>query len=153
MTTATCEQEKNIEDLNFVRLRIPRIIPIELIENVKGRTFTPEQFYAYQESQGDNPYNYLYALIDEQKKIQGYFWAESSMLDDTLFVNTFSISKEYWGKGKAIEKVTEFLRDLVSKVQSPRVFWITTNEKFFLKHGFKRSKNVLMEYNISKEGR
>lgn len=140
--------KKKIEELQFVRLKIPRIIPKDLIESVKGRTFTADQFYEYQEAQVDNPYNYLYALINEDKKIQGYLWAESNLLDGSLFVNTFSITKEYWGKGEAIPRVIEFLVELKNKMKAPRVFWITTNEKFFLKHGFKRSKNVLMEYNI-----
>lgn len=130
----------------FVRLKIPTLIPQDLIENVKGRTFTPQQFYRYQEEQVSNPYNFLYALIDEAKKIQGYLWAEVNVLDGSLFVNTFSITKDYWGKGKAIPMVVEFLEELKNKTKAPRVFWITTNDKFFSKHGFKRSKNVLMEY-------
>lgn len=133
--------------LEFVRLKIPKIIPRDLIENVKGRTFTPEQFYKYQEGQVENPYNYLYALIDKDKKIQGYLWAEVNILDGSLFVNTFSIDKTYWGKGQAMPMVIEFLEALKAKTKAPKVFWITTNDKFFSKHGFKRSKNVLMEYN------
>lgn len=139
--------KKKVEALSFVRLRIPRLIPVELIELVKGRTFTPSQFYHYQEEQADNPYNHLFVLVDEVKKIHGYLWAEVNILDNSLFVNTFSVSKEFWGKGEAIEKVTEFLRELKAKTKAPRVFWITTNQKFFLKKGFKHSKNVLMEYN------
>ncbi len=146
MSMAT-EYKENVK-LEFVRLKLPRLIPLELIEAVKGRTFTPEQFYKYQEAQGDNPSNFLYALIDEGKKIHGYFWAEMNSLDQSMFVNTFSISKEFWGKGKAIPMVIEFLAKLKEKVKPSRIFWITTNERFFLKHGFKRSKNCLMEYNI-----
>ena len=131
-----------------MRLRIPRLIPIELIEAVKGRTFTPEQFYQYQESQIDNQFNHLFALVDDRKVIHGYLWAEMNVLDNSLFVNTFSVAKEHWGKGKAVPKVMEFLSELKKKLNAPRVFWITTNEKFFLKHGFKRSKNILMEYNL-----
>lgn len=141
-------EEKSFDSLRFVKLKIPRLIPIELIDAVKGRTFTPEQFYLYQESQIDNPFNYLFALIDDHKKIHGYLWAESNLLDGSLFVNTFSISKEYWGKGQAIPKVIEFLKQVKSTTKAPRVYWITTNEKFFSKQGFKRSKNVLMEYNL-----
>lgn len=133
--------------LEFVKLKIPRIIPQELIDNVKGRTFTPEQFYNHQESQVDNPYNYLYALIDEDKKIQGYLWAEVNVLDGSFFVNTFSITKEYWGKGKAIPMVIEFLKEIKNKNKIPRIYWCTTNDKFFAKNGFKRSKITLMEYN------
>lgn len=135
------------KQLTFVRLKIPKLIPYELIDAVKGRTFTPEQFYRYQEAQIDNPQNYLYALIDKVKKIHGYLWAEMNGLDSSLFVNTFSITKEFWNKGEAIPKVIEFLRQLKEKVNAARVFWITCNDKFFLKHGFKKSRNVLMEYN------
>lgn len=141
------KKEASIDDLSFVRLKIPRLIPGILIENVKGRTFTPEQFYKYQESQIDNPFNYLYALVDAVKKIHGYLWVEVNAFDSSMFVNTFSISKAYWGKGKAIQKAIEFLGQLKEKTKSPRCYWITTNQKFFEKNGFKKSKNVLMEYN------
>lgn len=148
MTTSMATEKNEPTQLEFVRLRLPRLIPIELIEAVKGRTFTPEQFYKYQENQADNTHNFLYALIDDKKKIHGYFWAEMNSLDGSLFVNTFSISKEFWGKGKAIPMVIDFLRKLKEKVKPSRIFWVTTNEKFFGKHGFKRSKNILMEYNL-----
>jgi hypothetical protein len=141
------EENSSITDLNFVRLKIPRLIPEALIEAVKGRTFTPDQFYKYLDSQKDNPFVYLYVLLDKEAVIQGYLWAESNLLDNSLFVNTFSITKKYWGKGEVIPKVIEFLRTLKEKARAERVFWITTNEKFFKKHGFKTSKNVLMEYN------
>lgn len=136
-----------LDALKFVRLKIPRLIPIDLIENVKGRTFTPEEFYRYQEMQIDNPFNYLQALIDENKKIHGYLWMEVNPLDISMFVNTFSVDKEYWGKGEAIAKAIEFLRDLKDRIKCPRCYWITTNEKFFKKHGFKKSNQILMEYN------
>jgi N-acetylglutamate synthase-like GNAT family acetyltransferase len=147
MSTATISESKDIQKLQFVRLKIPRLIPGILIENVKGRTFTPEQFYKYQESQIDNPFNYLYVLVDEDKKIHGYLWVEVNVLDRSMFVNTFSVDKQYWGKGKAIPRVIQFLSELKEKTKSPRCYWISTNEKFFVKHGFKKSKNVLMEYN------
>lgn len=153
MSISTCTddiKEKNdIESLKFVKLKIPSLIPKELIEVVKGRTFSVEDFYRYQEKQKDNPYNHLFCLIDEKKKIQGFLWAETNLLDGSLFINTFSVSKEYWGKGKAIEKVIPFLKELKINLNSPHVFWITTNVKFFEKKGFKRSKNNLMEYNLN----
>jgi N-acetylglutamate synthase-like GNAT family acetyltransferase len=158
MTTATTYQENmpkkelNIETLQFARLRIPRLIMPELIESVRGCEFTPEQFYEFHESQADNPYNYLYAVIDEDKKIHGFLWAHTNRLDNSIYINCYSISKDYWGKGKAIEKAKEILRELVRKTKPHKIYWSTTNDKFFSKHGFRRSKNVLMEYNIDKEG-
>lgn len=143
----SCGKTAKIGSFQFVKLKIPRLIPVELIEGVKGRTFTAHQFIEYQEKQIDNPGNFLYALIDDEKKIKGYLWAELNALDGTLFVNTFSVSKEFWGKGSGIKKAIDFLETLKNKTKAPRVFWLTTNEKFFAKHGFKRSKNCLMEYN------
>ena len=137
---------KEVHDLTFVNLKIPRLIPIDLIENVKGRTFTPEEFYKYQEDQVGNPYNHLYVLVDKDKRIHGYLWAESNILDKSLFINTFSISKPFWGKGKSIDFAVKFLQDLKKKLGSPRAYWCTTNERFFLKHGCKRSRIILMEY-------
>lgn len=143
-------EENPFNKLFFTKLKIPRLIPEVLIESVKGKTFTAEMFYDYQESQVDNESNFLYVLIDENKKIHGYLWAEMNNLDNSLFVNTFSVSKDFWGKGKsaaqAINKAIYFLKTLKEKVEASRVFWITSNEKFFIKQGFKRSKNVLMEY-------
>lgn len=144
------KMDSELAPLTFIRLKLPTLIPRDLIENVKGRTFTPEQFYEYQLKLVGNPYNHLYAMIDTAKKIKGYLWAESNLLDGSLFVNTFSISKDYWGKGKAVDMATEFLRELKFKTKSTRVFWATTNEKFFIKQGFKRSKIILMEYNEEK---
>jgi len=144
---ATEEKEEKLSSLDFVRLRIPRLIPIELIEAVKGRTFTPEQFIEYQEKQVDNPYNFLYALIDPEKKIQGYFWAELNLLDNSLFINTFSISKAFWGKGAAMKEAIAFASVLKSTTKAPRVLWCSTNPRFFIKHGFSKSKICLLEYN------
>lgn len=146
------KEEAKIEELEFVKIRIPenvRLIPRSLIEAVKGQLFNPDQFYKYQERQirYENPCNLLFTLVSKEKTIEGYLWAELNALDGTLFVNTFSISKGYWHKGKAMPIVISFLEELKKKHQSPRVFWITTNDKFFTKHNFKRSKNVLMEYN------
>lgn len=134
------------DHLNFVRLKIPRLIPLSLVENVKGRTFTPEQFFVYQEKSMDNPFNHLFVLIDEAKKIHGYLWVEQNCLDNSLFLNTFSISKQYWGKGEAIGPVIEFMKTMKDALKAPRIFWCTTNKKFFQKHGFRESKITLMEY-------
>lgn len=145
---ATKQIDRPLLDLEFVRCKVPQCIPRELIEAVKGKTFTPQEFYDYQAVNVDNPNNLIFVLIDEAKKIHGFLWAEQNTLDRSLFVNTFSVEKAHWGKGEAIPTVVKFLAQLKKKMNAPRVYWISTNEKFFAKHGFKRSKNVLMEYNL-----
>lgn len=136
----------DLNSLKFVKLKLPRLIPKEFIEHVKGRTFTVDQFYEYQEQQVDNPFNILYALVDQSNVIIGYLWSEMNLLDNSLFVNTFSVSKEYWGNGKILEVATKFIKELKDKLKVPRVYWITTNSRYYEKKGFKRSKHTLMEY-------
>lgn len=154
-TQSEASKQPNLTNLDFIRITIAqgvRLIPSELIESVKGILFTPEQFYQRQEAHmnAGNPGNLLFALVTkDDMKVHGYLWAEINQLDKTLFINTFSVSKEYWGKGLIMNNVVSFLDKLKHKHNCPRVFWITTNDKFFVKHGFKRSKNVLMEYNLS----
>lgn len=143
--------EETIPPLAFIRLKVPRLIPQELIENVKGKTFTSEQFYRYQEEVRDCEGSFLFVMVDEKKKIKGFLWAELNRMDGSLFVNTLSIVKEFWHKGKLMSIVEEFLLDLQKKLKAPRVFWLTQNPKFFEKHNWKRSKNVLMEYSEKKE--
>lgn len=155
--TSECEiaqprasKEACIEDLKFIKILIPenvRLIPKELIESVKGRLFSVEQFYKYQEDQAkhENAANLLYVLMGKDKKIEGYLWLEMNQLDKSLFVNTFSISKKYWYKGKAMYKAVDWVEKIKNKHACPRVFWCTVNERFFVKHGFKKSQTVLME--------
>jgi hypothetical protein len=150
------EAQGDINEIDFVKIKIPenvRLIPKDLIESVKGRTFTPEQFYKYQEIQiaQDSPANLLYVLISKEKQIEGFLWIEISQLDFSMFVNTFSVNKKYWYKGQAMPKVLAFIRKLKNKTKCLRVFWISTNAKFFEKHGLKRSKNILLEYNEGKD--
>ena len=139
------------EEFIFIRLKHPRLIPRDLIESIKGRTFTPEAFYEYQEDALEWPGNFLYVIADKERKIQGFFWAEINNLDGSLFINSLSVKKEYWHRGKIVPRVVEFLREVTATYKCPRVYWITQNSKFFEKHGWKRSKNVLMEYNPDKQ--
>lgn len=137
----------DLNSLKFVKLKLPRLIPRELIEHVKGKTFTVDQFYEYQEQQVDNPFNLLYALVDSSSVIIGYLWAEMNLLDSSLFVNTFSVSKEYWGNGIVLELAIKQIKELKDKLNAPRVFWVTTNSRYYEKKGFRRSRHVLMEFN------
>ena len=140
--------EPILDDLCFTRLKIPLLIKRELLEAVKGVDFTPEQFYKYQEENIHNPRNHLYAMIDTAKKIQGFLWAEQNGMNNSLFINTFSVDKKYWHKGKFIEdRFAPFIKDLMEKLKAPYLSLGTTNKKFFKKYGFKEAKMCIMTYN------
>jgi len=133
------------EGLEWVKLYAPELIPSELIEEVRGRTYSIEEFYKFQKLQVDNPANLLFVAIDKEKVIKAYLWAQLNALDSTMFVNTVSIAKEYWNKGEGVDFTIEFLERLKEKVKPRRVFWCTTNKRFFKKKGFRESKICLME--------
>lgn len=136
----------NYKDLKWVKLLKPELIPEELIKEVRRRTFEPEDFYEIQHLNVDNPSNLLYVIVDKEKVIKGFIWAQMNAIDESLFVNTYSIDKEYWFDGHAIDFAVAFLKELKDKIKAKRVFWLSTNPKYFMKKGFKPSKNVLMEY-------
>lgn len=96
----------------------------------------------------DSETNLLYILVDDSNAVHGYLWAEVLDLGNSLFVNTFSIDKSYWGKGESVEKVIDFLSPLAKYLKVDTVNWITTNPKFFEKKGFKRSKSVVLEFQV-----
>jgi hypothetical protein len=136
-----------LEELKYVRLLMPRLLPSYLIEHVKGRTFTPEQFYVYLEDiDSSDDSCLLYAIYDPENSIVGYIWAEINALDRTLFVNTFSIDKIYWKNGQAMNIALDILKMIIERYKCPQTLWMTTNPKYYQKHGFKVSKNVAMEY-------
>ena len=144
-----CSDDLNLDELQFMRVRVPeavRLIPMELIEHVKGRLFTPEEFYRRQEAQVEhNGDNYLYLLVDSKNKVQGYLWA---ILEPghCLWVNTFSMRKAYWKNGAILKKVFCFIENINKKLKCPVIQWCTTNPRFFEKHGLKRSRTVIMEF-------
>ncbi len=151
MIAETLIELSPLDSLEFVVLKIPRLIPKHLIDAVKGKTFTTERFYDYQESQVKNPNNFLYALIDDKKKIHGFLWFIVDALDDSIYVNTFSIEKNYWGIGKetkkkAMKKVIDFMQGVKNRLSCTRVTFCTLNPNWFKINGFKQSKHVLMTY-------
>jgi len=146
--------EKSIEDLKWVRAFSSDIVPKFLIEQIKNKDFTVEDFYKYQNinclipgKNGPtlNPLNHLYVLADSENIVKGVLWFVVDPLSKCLVVNSYSVDKEYWGKG-AIQKAATMLKEIKSKANIAKVYWVTNYPKAFEKQGFKRSKNTIMEF-------
>lgn len=143
--------------LKFIRIFDPVHIPVELVEQVRDKKFTVDGFYKYQSivcvhqtEQGTmiNPLNLLFVIVNEKKKVVGFLWAVVSPLSQDLVINTFSMNKDYWGKGEAVHLITEKCKELLKESGLKRVYWITNYPKHSERYGFKRAKGVLMEFNI-----
>jgi len=150
-----------IDELRWVRVFSPVHIPKYLVEQIRDRDYEVEDFYKYQEInclvQGKdgptlNPFNHLYVLVDDQNIVKGFLWFIIDPLSKDAVINTFSMDKEYWGQGKAVKRVGDHVKEIVKKLKLKKVYWITNYPKHSERHGFKRSKSVLMEYQEVKNG-
>ena len=151
--------EKSIEKLKWVRIFDPVHIPKEYIDQIKHKEFTSERFYEFlsdicliRNDNGSvlNPYNLLFVLVDDNNRTKGVLWMVIDNLANALVINTFSVDKEYWGNGCAVNFLKEKALETKEKEKLERVYWITRCPKHSEKFGWKRSKNVLMEYSDGK---
>ena len=151
----------NIDDLKWIRVFTPSHIPTYLVEQVRDRDYSVEDFYKYHEincmvptTDGGkklNPFSHLYVLADKSNQVKGMLWFCVDPLTKDVIVQTFSMDKEYWGKGLAVKKVANFMKEFIRKGNLHKIYWITNYPKHSERNGFKRSKNILMEYNEEKE--
>lgn len=146
--------------LKFIRIFDPGHIPTDLVEQVRDRKFSVEKFYEYlsivsvsKTEHGIivNPLNLLFVIVNEKTKVVGFLWAIVSPLSQDLIINTFSMNKDYWGKGQAVELISNKCSEILKDSGLNRVYWITNYPKHSERYGFKRSKGVLMEYNLGVE--
>jgi N-acetylglutamate synthase-like GNAT family acetyltransferase len=149
-----------IEDLEWIRIFDPVHIPRYLVEQVRDKDWSVDKFYQYQkiinlQKDGSNvvinPMNLLFVLADKEKVIHGFMWAAVDALSNCLVINTFSVDKKYWGQGNAVSILEKKTKEIANGAKLSKIYWITNYPKHSEKHGFKRSKSVLMEYNMEEE--
>lgn len=149
-----------IEDLEWIRIFDPIHIPRHLVEQVRDRDWSVDKFYQYQkiinlQKDGNNvvvnPMNLLFVLVDKEKVVHGFMWTAVDALSNCLVINTFSVDKHYWGQGNAVSILEKKTKEIAKGAKLSKIYWITNYPKHSEKHGFKRSKSVLMEYNLEEE--
>ncbi len=147
--------DDKFDKLKFIRIFDPNHVPKYLIEQIKDRDYDVEKFYKYHEStclihgrDGPrlNPVNMLYLISNEQHMPCGVLWCTVSVLSNDLIIQTFSMDKDYWGQGKAVQLLEKKCREIKDICELNNVYWVTKYPKHSEKYGFKRSKSVLMEY-------
>lgn len=151
---------KKIEDLRWVRVFVPDHVPHYLVEQVRDRDYSVEEFFKYQQlncmMQGENgvglnPFNHLYVLPDKENQVKGMLWFTVDALSKDILIQTFSMDKEYWGKGQAVKMLAEHMKEIRNKGKLNKIYWVTNYEKHSMRYGFCRSKSILMEYDPKKE--
>jgi N-acetylglutamate synthase-like GNAT family acetyltransferase len=153
---------ENIDELRWVRVFSPIHIPKYLVEQIRDRDFTVDDFYKYQEincliddkdGKKLNPFNHLYVLANEENFVKGFLWFIVDPLSKDVVINTFSMDKEYWGQGKAVKNLSEHVKEILKKLKLNKVYWMTNYPKHSERYGFKRSKSVLMEFKEVNDGK
>jgi len=151
---------KKIDELRFVRVFTPDHVPHYLIEQVRDRDYSVEEFFKYQQLncmiQGENgvvlnPFNHLYVLADKENQVKGVLWFGVDPLSKDILIQTFSMDKEYWGKGQAVKMLADHIKKIRIKGKLNKIYWITNYPRHSERHGFVRSKSILMEYDPKKE--
>lgn len=154
------KKEFDIDDLKWIRIFSPIHIPKYLVEQVRDREYEVEDFFKYHEKncliEGNNgpilnPFNHLYVLVDSENIVKGYLWFVIDALSKDMIINTYSIDKQYWFQGKAVKKVSDYVKEILKKLKLKKVFWLTNFPKHSERHNFRRSKTVLMEYMINED--
>lgn len=154
--------EKDIKDLRWVRVFTPIHIPKYLIEQIKHRDWKVEDYVKYHEinclNEGEtgptlNPFSHLYVLVNAENITKGFLWFTVEPLSKDIVIQNYSIDKEYWGKGKAVEKLADHIKFIKKKANLNKVYWITNYPKHSEKYGFKQSKSILMEYSEENDGK
>lgn len=130
-------------------------IPKELIEQLSDREFEVDDWYKYLEAISVrmtptgpelNPLSYLFVIADEGNKVVGMLWAEVDVLGKTLVIQNFSMDRAYWVRGQAVELLAKKGKELAKELELKKIAWITRYPRHSEKHGFRRARDVLMEW-------
>lgn len=150
------EEMKKIDCLKWIRVFTPSHIPKYLVEQVRDRDYSVDDFYKYHEvnctmSSSDgmiklNPFSHLYVLANSENEVKGMLWFSVCPLTKDLVIQTFSMDKEFWMKGVAVKKLSKHIKEIRKKGNLNKIYWISNYPKHAERNGFKRSKSILFEY-------
>ena len=149
-----------IDELRFIRVFTPDHVPRYLVEQVRDRDYSVEDFFKYHQinclTQSNkeltlNPFSHLYVLANKENYIKGVLWFSIDALSKDILIQTFSVDKEYWGKGQAVKMLAEHIKKIRKKANLNKIYWVSNYPKHSERYGFKRSKAVLMEYDPKKQ--
>lgn len=99
----------------------------------------------------NNPLNFFYYLVNEAYVIKGILWARIDAIEALWYVELCSIDKEYQkASSDNMKLLSEFLLSLpVGSEMRKKIQFATEHPKAFEKIGFKQSKRVLIEYEVT----
>ena len=149
-----------IEELRWVRVFSPIHVPKYLIEQIKKRDYSVEEFYKYheinclqmtEEGPSLNPFSHLYVLVNTENLVKDVLWFTVDPLAKSICIQTYTVDKEYWNSGGSVRKLADHIKDIRRKGNLKKIYWVSDYPKHSQRHGFRMSKSVLMEYSEEEE--
>lgn len=122
------------------------MIPLDLIEQNKEKDYTSEFFYKNANLNINNPLFILEVLKkkgDYGGKVYGYLWMDFDPSSNSLFVHTFSVKKDLWGR-KTLNVLKNHLIYCKEKLGC-KVRWLSNRPSLFEKMGFTKTKTIMFE--------
>lgn len=152
--------KKDIEELRWVRIFSASHIPKYLVEQIAKRDYSVNDLYTYLEgfllipgAEGPtlNPLFHVWALVDPENLVKGFVWFTVDPLSKDMIIQVYSVDRSYWGSKQAVEKLANHMKEIRKNANLKKIYWITAFPAHSAKNGFKKSKNILMEYNEEEE--
>lgn len=151
-----------IDDLRWIRVVVPDLIPRYLVEQIKKRDYSVDDFYKHQnglclrmtqDGPVPNALSHLWVLSNTENLIKGFLWFTIDPLSKALVIQTYTVDKEYWTGGGSVKKLADHIKEIRKKGKLNKIYWITDYPKHSQRHGFRMSKSVLMEYSEEEDGK
>jgi len=100
-----------------------------------------------------NPLVHIAVLVDNDNKFKGFLWAGIDIVEKHIFIYAFSLDKKYQSSAQAdSDAVIKYLKDLpVADEYKQKILTATLRPKGYERCGWKRSKKVLMEFEVKKD--
>lgn len=153
-----------ISDLKFTRITDPdmfQLVPrylfeqidgldkeaIDLIYNMGASVLTIPLIREKRLVRIANPFVWIVVLSNSDHKIKGFLWFDINVIEKHIFIKIFSVDKEYQSTSNAVSKeLTDYIFSLpIDEKYKGRILAQNAHPKAAERHGWKRSKNVLIE--------
>jgi len=137
------EPPAKIRELKWHLISDFKLIPKYLVEQIKDRPYSVEMFYSREEH---DPTQQLWVLLSPGNVIKGFVWLTIVLMTQGIFVNSYSVDKEYCGDGGPVSYCKELLLDIYKKLNlAGGIKFSTTAPEHYEEYGIKRAKYIIME--------
>lgn len=133
---------------NFIRIHDANLIPTYLVEQVKGRDYSIDDFYRMMPMYLESPTTFLVAITDEERIICGYLWMVVDLLTMSLYINTASVDIEVRLSNSVMDDIIKYVENLGRSIKVRKISWHSYKTGLFVKRGFTVINGSLMEYDL-----